>query len=671
MWALRLLAFAEKRRARSPRALDARWTRELELGDRRLVLGDPRAQKALQKRLRKATLAIEAGAIAPATIQHRNAALLGAGLALDPASHQLLSFAASAHVDGLIQEAFWQVGPAPSAVAFELLAHVLGLDEATIEAALGPGSFLHTTGLVRLAECRTYDHREPLQLGPGLPLLFSRIHTSSESLLRAFFRPTKATRLGLCDFAHIGPDLDIIQRLLAAPQEGRNGRANVLLHGAPGTGKTELARAIAAALGATLFEVNVDDDHGDPLSREARLSACAVTQRMLAKRPRSLLLFDEIEDVFPHKGGRHDPESGRDKGFMVHLLEDTPVPTLWIGNHVSQIDPAFLRRFDYALELRAPPASVRRRLLEAALDGHAVTPDWLGSIAADARLTPAQIERSARVTRTLEPAPGRATESLFERVLASGLKLSHGDAAPRRPMAGPFDLSLLHADVDLDAVVRGLCRSRSGTLCLFGPPGTGKTAFGHHLASTLEVPVVTRRASDLLSKWVGETEQGIRDMFDEARRERALLLLDEADSFFRSRARAANAWEVTQVNELLVELESFEGLFVCTTNLFDDVDEAALRRFTLKIRFQAMTADQRWRLFDRTLQDLQSGAPRPPLRADLDRLDCLTPGDFAVVARRLRLLDGPPSAEQLLEGLARETAGKPGRSRELGFLRRH
>ncbi|WP_305214838.1 ATP-binding protein, partial [Klebsiella pneumoniae] len=76
-------------------------------------------------------------------------------------------------------------------------------------------------------------------------------------------------------------------------------------------------------------------------------------------------------------------------------------------------------------------------------------------------------------------------------------------------------------------------------------------------------------------------------MFDTAQTEGAVLLLDEADSFLRSRKHAERNYEVSEVNEMLAGMERFHGLFICTTNLFDDLDEAALRRFAFKIRFKA------------------------------------------------------------------------------------
>ena len=86
-------------------------------------------------------------------------------------------------------------------------------------------------------------------------------------------------------------------------------------------------------------------------------------------------------------------------------------------------------------------------------------------------------------------------------------------------------------------------------------------------------------------------------MFREAETEKAVLLLDEADSFLQDRRGAQRTYEVTEVNEMLQGMERFDGIFVCTTNLLDRIDQAALRRFTFKIRFKPLTAAQRERMF--------------------------------------------------------------------------
>lgn len=144
-------------------------------------------------------------------------------------------------------------------------------------------------------------------------------------------------------------------------------------------------------------------------------------------------------------------------------------------------------------------------------------------------------------------------------------------------------------------------------------------------------------------------------MFKEATESRAVLLLDEADSFLRDRRSARQAWEVTQVNELLVQLESYDGLFIASTNLFESFDTAALRRFDLKIRFGYLRPEQAWLLFRATLRQAGQRVTQATRWQDkLGTLDSLTPGTFATVLRRQRLLQQPLTPQHLLDALAAE-----------------
>ena len=182
--------------------------------------------------------------------------------------------------------------------------------------------------------------------------------------------------------------------------------------------------------------------------------------------------------------------------------------------------------------------------------------------------------------------------------------------------------------------------------------------------------MIQKRASDLLGKFVGESEANIARMFREAREAKAVLLLDEADSFLRSRRFAERHREVTQVNELLVQMESFDGLFVCCTNLIDDLDEAVFRRFDLKIRFDYVDAHQRWRLFRSALAEHAIGDERlSSLRKRLDQLTSLSVGDFATSRRRQEILGCELGPEELLAALENECELKGSARACLGFGR--
>ena len=173
-----------------------------------------------------------------------------------------------------------------------------------------------------------------------------------------------------------------------------------------------------------------------------------------------------------------------------------------------------------------------------------------------------------------------------------------------------------------------------------------------------------------MSKFVGETEQNMAAMFREAEAEQAVLLLDEADSFLQDRRGAQRSYEVTEVNEMLQGMERYNGVFICTTNLMDRVDQAALRRFSFKIKFKPLTAAQRERMFIVEALDGDDSAFSETLRTRLARLDQLCPGDFAAVKRQVEILAAQLSAEEFLEQLEAEHRIKPEvrEARGMGFL---
>ena len=93
-----------------------------------------------------------------------------------------------------------------------------------------------------------------------------------------------------------------------------------------------------------------------------------------------------------------------------------------------------------------------------------------------------------------------------------------------------------------------------------------------HDTHVLSTPVIEKRASDLVSKWVGVSEQNIARAFSEARANGALLIFDEADSLLADRRGAERSWEVSQVNEMLTWMESHPLPVICTTNFAENLD---------------------------------------------------------------------------------------------------
>ena len=283
-------------------------------------------------------------------------------------------------------------------------------------------------------------------------------------------------------------------------------------------------------------------------------------------------------------------------------------------------------------------------------------------------MTPAHVTRAVRVTKLMnirEPAEvGAALSHVLTRNLAA--QGSKRATSTVQLVCGPYDLDLVNATADLRIVAESIVREKRGAVCLYGPPGTGKTAWAHHLAHRMGVPMRAARASDLIDCYIGETEKNLAKLFTEARDEGALLFLDEADSFFQDRASAHMSWEITRVNEMLTQMESFAGVFLCATNLVDSLDRASLRRFSMKIEFRPLLREARWTMLLRLVPAAEGDRG---LRAVLDRLDGgLTAGDFAAVARQAKLAGAEGDARAIVAMLEQELLlRRRGTTRAIGF----
>jgi transitional endoplasmic reticulum ATPase len=619
----------------------------------------------LRARLRQLERGKHAGSLAT-----ENARLLGELLRLNATERDLLAFVIALEVEDDLRQCFAELRGRTYGRVCRQLALVLGRRVPDVERALRADGPLRSLPVLDF-ERADYSSEQPLVLSSALETALMRPLASEQDLLRRFLTRAPAPDLELADYPHLAPDVDLLLRYLRPALRRRKRGVNVLLHGPPGTGKTQLARAVARALGAELYEVNLEDEDQDVHEGAARLGAYALGQRFLRGRRDTLLLLDEIEDVFPRPGVMSwRAGAALTKGWTNRLLEENATPAFWVSNAIDQIDRAYVRRFDLVLEIAQPPRRVRRGLLERHLRGLRVGHDYLDRLSELEELSPAHVQRAASVVRMLRPGDGARAESDLGRVVDNNLRAFSGHSRLRAHGNAdvPYDLGLLNVDVDVAALAAGIARERRGALCFYGPPGTGKTELARFIGRAADLPLHEHRASDLLGKYVGETEKQIARMFERAERDAALLLLDEADGFLADRGGAQHSWELTQVNELLLQMERFNGVFVCATNLVERLDRAALRRFALKVGFGYLSAAQARALFARVLALLGAPPPAEAVLGELDRLRVLTPGDFTAYARSVRLIEGPVDARAAVRALAQACVDKRVRGgRALGF----
>lgn len=601
-----------------------------------------------------------------------NCARIAGLIGLDDVSERILAFVILLQMDELLQEAADLLGTISTTRLYRVLSILLGFPKNVIRQALAPSAVLAQSGLVKI------DHKSEQFLHLKLDLISNRFADSMISrvddpleLFRDALLPAPAAELSLGDFEHAQGFIDVVFPLLRKALAEKRPGVNVLLYGQPGTGKSQFVYALAKALGKPLYQVSSEDDEGDPIGGDRRLRVYRLALSVVG-RSQSLLVFDEAEDVFSGGHGLFSPPSvaQRNKAWVNRTLEGNPVPCLWLSNAIDDMDPAFIRRFDVVYELPVPPQRQRARVIGAICDD-LIAPAVVHRLAGSERLAPAVVARAVAVARAIredvpaERMPSVITQLIDQTLIAQG----HPPLPPGDAMSlDDYDPMCAPAGTDLVQLAAGIANAPGARVCLFGPPGTGKTAFARWLAQQLDRALLVRRVSDLIGPYVGESERRLADAFRRATQERAVLLLDEVDSFLQDRQEALRSWEVTLVNEMLTQMEAFEGVFIATTNRMERLDPAALRRFDLKLTFDYLQPPQAWQLLCRYARALGLPPPEAALSLALDGLKVLTPGDFATVARQARFRP-IRDASALVEALAAECAAKPvGARRPIGFI---
>lgn len=553
-----------------------------------------------------------------------------------------------------------------------VLSVLLGYKPSKVKLALSPQGKLAQSGLV------TVDRDGSSSMLNKLDILSrdfaDRMMTLDENIsemIRGSVRKCTLPTLSVDDFKHLDKDLNLLVPYLKYTIKEKQKGVNILFYGRPGTGKTELTKALAKTLGTEIYEVSYADEDDEPISRTKRMKAYKVAQSFFSNR-KMILMFDEIEDVVGDDNIRNffTPPKQDNKAWMNRILETNNIPTIWITNDIRSMDPAMIRRYDMSIEIPIPPKAKRKEIIEQDC-GEILSGKSIEKIAKNEAIAPALVTRAAKVVNSIENILDK--DKAFESILNNALKAQGYPKIENRTeetLPESYDPSYINTDANLKELAEGIKHNANVRICLYGVPGTGKSAFGKWIAQYTDKPFVLKKGSDLISMWVGGTEQNIASAFEQAKEENAVLVFDEVDSFLQDRRNAKNSWEVTQVNEMLVQMENFDGIFIATTNLMSGLDQASLRRFDMKLEFGYLKPKQAWKLFVNECESLDINIKNiKQIKTRVQALEQLAPGDFAAVRRQSRFRP-LKSADVFLERLKEELSVKEGNvDMTVGFLK--
>jgi SpoVK/Ycf46/Vps4 family AAA+-type ATPase len=278
-------------------------------------------------------------------------------------------------------------------------------------------------------------------------------------------------------FDYMSDDYDFIQKLLKNSLDNGVSGVNILLYGLPGTGKTELVKSLSHEIKSNLYSIS---EYSNELNPDERIVESIIAKSILISQINSILLFDEAEDIF----SKHE-SNYYNKVFINRMLETNSIPVIWITNSIEKIDPSHLRRFTYALEVKTPPPEARERIWVKLLKNNRIKikEEEVAKISREYDLPPSYAASAVKVARMI------SDSSAITRTLDSLLVVKNHNNKPQAPQLEkhPFLFSLLNVDIDMEKLVhkivgKGLTKF---SLCLFGPPGTGKSEFVRYLAEML------------------------------------------------------------------------------------------------------------------------------------------------------------------------------------------
>ncbi len=536
----------------------------------------------------------------------------------------------------------------------------------------------------RLIGSRTQDFKVVSTRPAGVVM----IHPRTDMEIQQKQEPGEGkTRISYEDIGGLGKEIRKIREMIELPLKypqvferlGIDPPKGVLLHGPPGCGKTLIARAVANETDA-FFRTISGPEIMNKFYGQSEANLRKIFEEASARAP-SIIFLDEIDAIAPKReemGGEKQVEK-RVVAQLLALLDGLSsrgqVIVIGATNIPNVLDPALRRpgRFDREIEIGIPDMNDRLSILDIHTRGMPLAQDadlrrlaemTHGFVGAD--LEALSREAAMATLRKIFPRIDFELEEIPYDTLMQ-LQVSMDDFMEALKEVEPSAIREVFTEVPdvrwddvggLEGVKRVLKETiewplkygdlfkQAGTspskgILLYGPPGSGKTLLAKAVASESEVNFISVKGPELMSKWVGESEKGVREVFKKAKQASpCIIFFDEIDSVVPKRGSDAASHVADRViSQFLTELDGIEELkgimVLAATNRMDIIDEALLRAGRFDFHLEMPMPDRTARL-----EVLKVHTRAKPLAEDVDlaglseALDGLVGADLESVCRK-------------------------------------
>ena len=370
------------------------------------------------------------------------------------------------------------------------------------------------------------------------------------------------------------------------------------------------------------------------------------------------------------------------KGIVNKMLDNNINKVVWIVNYTDLLDISTLRRFTYSIKFNKMPKSILKKIAQSKLQNSNISGKILHTLVDlcdNYRITGASIDNMIKAVNSVNCSSQTEEQIVIDvkNILEANSGLVYGSSYAGRKIQKTYDIGALNTSIEPDDIITMIKNAEAYSdsaqtdvpagirMLFYGLSGTGKTEFARYIANALAKELILKKASDILGKYIGESEQNIKEAFEEAEKQDAILLFDEADSFFTNRFNAENTWERTMVNEFLMQIEAFNGLLICTTNMRSIMDPALQRRFHIMVEFKALSANGIKTLLMKYFRNVSFNADQIE---KLNQWQSVTPGDFNALYGKARFMPQEKiTSEYIITELAQMQQEKNGVQKMIGF----